>query len=207
MRWLTGLVPFGGSYGINGNWPIGGVPSGKLIGTIVESSDPAFAVGERVKCSAGWRSLTWVRGSDKSVERLDAEVPPEIYLGIAGSGGRSALLPLEHLPAPSKGQTGNAAAASTAPPHPTPSHPFRPVRLDPILTFLIESTTPLVVALISSAAGAVGIVLVQLLKLRGVTVVGMCGTEDKVDVLASLGVASFNYKAWTVLWGRCSLGS
>ncbi|KAJ2809889.1 hypothetical protein H4S07_002995 [Coemansia furcata] len=49
--------------------------------------------------------------------------------------------------------------------------------------------------LISAASGAVGQVAVQLAKARGLRVVGMAGSDDKIEHIRSLGAdAAFNYK-------------
>ncbi|KAJ2802273.1 hypothetical protein H4S07_004734, partial [Coemansia furcata] len=49
--------------------------------------------------------------------------------------------------------------------------------------------------LVSSASGAVGQMVVQLSKVRGLRVVGVAGSDDKVEYLKSIGAdAAFNYK-------------
>ncbi|ORX68383.1 alcohol dehydrogenase zinc-binding domain-containing protein [Linderina pennispora] len=49
--------------------------------------------------------------------------------------------------------------------------------------------------LVSSAAGAVGQMVVQLAKIRGLRVVGVAGSDKKVEFVKSLGAdAAFNYK-------------
>jgi NADPH-dependent curcumin reductase CurA len=49
-------------------------------------------------------------------------------------------------------------------------------------------------AFVSGCAGATGSCAAQILMRLGVTVVGSAGTQDKVDMLTSLGVKAFNYK-------------
>jgi NADPH-dependent curcumin reductase CurA len=49
-------------------------------------------------------------------------------------------------------------------------------------------------AYVSGAAGAVGLVTVQVLKSRGCIVLGSAGSDEKVAYLESLGVTAFNYK-------------
>ncbi|KAJ2035682.1 hypothetical protein H4S03_004153 [Coemansia sp. S3946] len=49
--------------------------------------------------------------------------------------------------------------------------------------------------LVSTASGAVGQMVVQLSKVRGLRVVGVAGSDDKVEYLRSIGAdAAFNYK-------------
>ncbi|KAJ2791936.1 hypothetical protein GGI18_000776 [Coemansia linderi] len=49
--------------------------------------------------------------------------------------------------------------------------------------------------LVSSASGAVGQMVVQLAKARGLRVVGVAGSDDKIEYLKSIGAdAAFNYK-------------
>ncbi|KAJ1957276.1 hypothetical protein EC988_000915 [Linderina pennispora] len=49
--------------------------------------------------------------------------------------------------------------------------------------------------LVSSASGAVGQTVVQLAKARGLRVVGVAGSDDKVELVKSIGAdAAFNYK-------------
>ncbi|ORX71225.1 YfmJ protein [Linderina pennispora] len=49
--------------------------------------------------------------------------------------------------------------------------------------------------LVSSASGAVGQIVVQLAKARGLRVVGVAGSDDKVELVKSIGAdAAFNYK-------------
>jgi len=149
-----GLEPYMRIFGMTGNWPIGSVPATKLIGEVVESKDDAWAAGDVVKCTAGWRTMTWIEGDNKTLERLDRDVDPKIFAGLAGSGGRSVWLPLKNIASPKAGQT----------------------------------------AFVSSAASSCGLAAVQLLKLDGVNVVGSVGSDEKVEVLESLGVQAFNYK-------------
>ncbi|ORX71203.1 putative oxidoreductase [Linderina pennispora] len=49
--------------------------------------------------------------------------------------------------------------------------------------------------LVSSASGAVGQIVVQLAKARGLRVVGVAGSEDKIELVKSIGAdTAFNYK-------------
>jgi len=51
------------------------------------------------------------------------------------------------------------------------------------------------VAYVSSAAGGLGMFVVQILKTRGVTVIGSAGSDTKVKYLQSLGIIAFNYRS------------
>ena len=111
-----GLEPYMRAFCISNPraWPVGSVPSGKVVGEGVQSSSNRFAPGDVIKCNTKWRAYTWVAIDDKTlVERVDASVPPQIYLGLAGSGGRSAYLPLKHLARPQAGQTAVVTAAAS----------------------------------------------------------------------------------------------
>ena len=51
----------------------------------------------------------------------------------------------------------------------------------------------------STAAGAVGSVVVQLAKLAGLKVIGSAGHKDKVDFLLEIGAdVAFNYKETSI---------
>jgi len=141
-------------FGMSGDYQIGGVRSGKVVGEVLESTYSKVAPGDLVKCTAPWRTTTWVK-VDKNlmVEKLDPSVPPQLYLGLAGSGGRTAGLLLKHRGSPKPGQT----------------------------------------AFVSGATSSVGLVAVQLMALNGVRVVGSCGSDEKVEVLAKLKCTAFNY--------------
>lgn len=110
---FIGLEPWMRAFGMKGMFGLDKPPSTKIVGEVLESKSPRFSVGDKVKCSAGWRSITWVVVDDTLVEALDASVPPQLFLGLAGSGGRSASLPLKHIARPSAGQTAFVTAASS----------------------------------------------------------------------------------------------
>ena len=154
---FIGLEPYMRIWGIGPQgWGLDNVPGGKVVGEVVASESERFAVGDLVKTSAQWRApVTWVVADEKTlVEKLDPTVEPRIYLGLAGSGGRSAKLPLERVARPSAGQ----------------------------------------VAVVTAAAGTVGLAACQLMKLDGVDVVGTAGTDEKKHLIESLGCKAFNYK-------------
>jgi len=57
------------------------------------------------------------------------------------------------------------------------------------------------VAFVSGAAGATGLIACQTLKNLGCRVVGSAGSDEKVELLRSLGIDSFNYKKESTLEG------
>ncbi|KAJ2090905.1 hypothetical protein IW138_002308 [Coemansia sp. RSA 986] len=62
-------------------------------------------------------------------------------------------------------------------------------------TVVLGKPKPGETILVSSASGAVGQMVVQLAKARGLTVVAVAGSDDKVDYVKSLGAdVAFNYK-------------
>jgi NADPH-dependent curcumin reductase CurA len=95
-------------------WPVDSVPSGKVVGEVIQSTCDRFAPGDMVKVGAKWRTVTWVVADEKTlIEKLDAAVPAQFYLGLGGSGGRSAHLPMKHIVKPKAGQTAVVTAASS----------------------------------------------------------------------------------------------
>ena len=92
-------------FGVANEWPLCRPPTGKVIGDVIASNVDDVFVGQTVKVTAPWRTFTWVEvGSRTLVEPLDPSVPPQIYLGLAGSGGRSAKLPLDRIAKPGLGR-------------------------------------------------------------------------------------------------------
>mmetsp|Transcript_38182 Transcript_38182/g.119159 ORF Transcript_38182/g.119159 Transcript_38182/m.119159 type:complete len:355 (+) Transcript_38182:52-1116(+) len=57
------------------------------------------------------------------------------------------------------------------------------------------------VAFVSGAAGATGLTACQTLKNLGCRVVGSAGTDEKVEVLKSMGIEGFNYKRESIFEG------
>ena len=95
-------------------WPVESVPSGKVVGEVIQSTCDRFAPGDTVKVGAKWRTVTWVVADEKTlIEKLDPAVPPQFYLGLGGSGGRSAQLPMKHLAKPKPGETAVVTAAAS----------------------------------------------------------------------------------------------
>ena len=112
-----GLEPYMRVFCVTGKepeWEVGRVPRGKVIGEVLASNVPWITVGMKVKVTAPWRTYTWVEITPRVlVEELDNTVPPELYLGLAGSGGRTARLALEKYAKPQAGQVALVTAAAS----------------------------------------------------------------------------------------------
>lgn len=126
---------------------------GAAVGEVIESRDPNFPVGAKVRHMAGWRDIAQLPGNQ--LEPLPAfEVPEQAYLGVLGMPGMTAWIGLNHIAEMQEGDN----------------------------------------VLVSGAAGAVGSLAVQLAKAKGGTVVGIAGSQDKLDWLESRGVKAVSYK-------------
>jgi NADPH-dependent curcumin reductase CurA len=126
---------------------------GAAVGEVIESRDPNFPVGAKVRHMAGWRDIAQLPGNQ--LEPLPAfEVPEQAYLGVLGMPGMTAWIGLNHIAEMKEGDN----------------------------------------VLVSGAAGAVGSLAVQLAKAKGGTVVGIAGSQEKLDWLESRGVKAVSYK-------------
>lgn len=126
---------------------------GAAVGEVIESRDPNFPVGAKVRHMAGWRDIAQLPGNQ--LEPLPAlEVPEQAYLGVLGMPGMTAWIGLNHIAEMQQGDN----------------------------------------VLVSGAAGAVGSLAVQLAKAKGGTVVGIAGSQEKLDWLESRGVKAVSYK-------------
>ncbi|MGB8714692.1 MAG: NADP-dependent oxidoreductase [Onishia taeanensis] len=126
---------------------------GAAVGEVIESRDPNFPVGAKVRHMAGWRDIAQLPGNQ--LEPLPAfEVPDQAYLGVLGMPGMTAWTGLNRIAEMQEGDN----------------------------------------VLVSGAAGAVGSLAVQLAKAKGGTVVGIAGSQEKLDWLESKGVKAVSYK-------------
>ncbi|SDG34128.1 hypothetical protein SAMN05216571_11055 [Onishia taeanensis] len=126
---------------------------GAAVGEVIESRDPNFPVGAKVRHMAGWRDIAQLPGNQ--LEPLPAfEVPEQAYLGVLGMPGMTAWTGLNRIAEMQEGDN----------------------------------------VLVSGAAGAVGSLAVQLAKAKGGTVVGIAGSQEKLDWLESKGVKAVSYK-------------
>ncbi|WP_192035028.1 NADP-dependent oxidoreductase [Halomonas sp. YLGW01] len=126
---------------------------GAAVGEVIESRDPSFPVGAKVRHMAGWRDIAQLPGNQ--LEPLPAfEVPEQAYLGVLGMPGMTAWTGLNRIAEMKEADN----------------------------------------VLVSGAAGAVGSLAVQLAKAKGGTVVGIAGSQEKLDWLESQGVKAVSYK-------------
>jgi NADPH-dependent curcumin reductase len=93
--------------------PLNEVMIGGTVGEVVESNNPAFAVGNKVVGVLGWQEYGDSNGSD--LHRVDdTHVPLSAYLGAVGMPGVTAWYGLNKIIAPRAGQTIVVSAASGA---------------------------------------------------------------------------------------------
>lgn len=133
----------------------GDLMTGGVVGKIIQSNHPDWAVGEIVQGYLGWQEYATSNGS--GLVRVDPKVAPiSTAIGVLGMPGMTAYFGMLEICRPQEGDT----------------------------------------VVVSGAAGAVGSLAGQIAKIRGCRVVGIAGTDRKVDYLLSeLGFdAAFNYK-------------
>ncbi|MBI5504332.1 MAG: NADP-dependent oxidoreductase [Deltaproteobacteria bacterium] len=112
------------------------------VGRVIESKNPALAVGDMVSGAFGVQEYAVVRAGE--VTKIDTRIAPlTAFLGTLGMAGMTAYFGLLDIGKPEAGQT----------------------------------------VVVSGAAGAVGMVVGQLAKIRGCRVVGIAGGADKCRYL------------------------
>jgi NADPH-dependent curcumin reductase len=96
--------------------PLGEVMIGGTAGEIVASSNPAFAVGERVVGMGGWQeySLVDARGAAQLRRVETTQLPLAAYLGPVGMPGVTAWYGLSMICRPKPGETVVVSAAAGA---------------------------------------------------------------------------------------------
>jgi NADPH-dependent curcumin reductase CurA len=86
---------------------------GGTVGVVVESHDPAFAVGDSVCGMLGWQEYGVAEG--RALRKIDtSRVPMSAYLGPAGMPGVTAWYGLNRICEPRAGETVVVSAASGA---------------------------------------------------------------------------------------------
>lgn len=150
--------------------PIGSVMLGGQVAKIIESKDPKFPVGKRVRGYFGWRTHTIINPSKwKPSEFLEekpkvfhdfGDLSPSLGLGVLGMPGDTAYFGLLEICKPKAGET----------------------------------------LVVSGAAGAVGSHVGQIGKIKGLKVIGIAGSDEKCKWLVDeLGFDSaINYKTQDV---------
>jgi len=92
---------------------IGEVMVGQTVGSVIESRDANFTVGDKVLTQLGWQLYGVAKASE--VRKIDAQrVPASYYLGILGMPGITAWFGLSEIGQPKAGETLVVSAASGA---------------------------------------------------------------------------------------------
>ncbi|TFL01863.1 NAD(P)-binding protein [Pterulicium gracile] len=160
--------------------------NGMGIVKVVRSEDPAYKVGEYFTSSLSRARLTsssdhqeysvFSKEQLSSLQHLKPEngLPLSVYLGAAGAGARSRFIPSlfkMYQPCIPSGLTAFAGWEEFS----------NAKKGDTVF--------------VSTAAGAVGSIVVQLAQNQGLKIIGSAGSDDKVKYLKQLGVdVAFNYK-------------
>ncbi len=92
---------------------IGEVMVGQTVGSVIESRDPGFAVGDKVLTQLGWQLCGVAKAS--ALRKIDAQrAPASYYLGVLGMPGITAWFGLFDIGQPKAGETLVVSAASGA---------------------------------------------------------------------------------------------
>ena len=92
---------------------LGEVMVGQTVGSVVESRDPGFAVGDKVLTQLGWQLYGVAKASE--LRKIDAQrAPASYYLGVLGMPGVTAWFGLFDVGQPKPGETVVVSAASGA---------------------------------------------------------------------------------------------
>jgi NADPH-dependent curcumin reductase CurA len=85
---------------------------GHTVGQVIESRNPAFAVGDFVAGYDGWREAAVSKGQD--LRKLDPSLPISTAIGVLGMPGLTAYVGLLDIGQPRAGETVVVSAASGA---------------------------------------------------------------------------------------------
>ncbi len=92
---------------------IGGVMVGGVVGEVVETNNPRFAIGDIVQGEFGWQEYTISNG--KGVRKIDPKIAPiSTSLGVLGMPGLTAYFGLLDIGQPRAGQTVVVSGAAGA---------------------------------------------------------------------------------------------
>ena len=91
---------------------LGAVMCGEVIGEVLESRHPRFAVGELVAGDLGWQTHPVTDG--RGLRRLDAGLPQTAQLSVCGMPGITAWCGLMRIGQPKPGETVVVSAAAGA---------------------------------------------------------------------------------------------
>ncbi len=134
---------------------LGEVIVGGVVGKVIESKNPAFAVGDIVEDRLGWQEYAISTGF--TLRKVDPSLAPiSTALGVLGMPGMTAYFGLLEIGQPRPGDT----------------------------------------VVVSAASGAVGQVVGQIAKIMGCRVIGIAGSQAKIDYIVNdLGFdVGINYK-------------
>jgi NADPH-dependent curcumin reductase CurA len=124
---------------------IGDVMRAGAVGRVIESRNPAFAVGDHVYAPFGVQEYAISNG--QGVTKVDPKVAPlPLFLGTLGMTGMTAYFGLLDICHPKPGET----------------------------------------VVVSGAAGAVGMLVGQIAKIKGCRAVGIAGGAEKCQWIVSL---------------------
>ena len=91
---------------------IGGVMCGEVVGEVIESRHPGFAVGDKVGGDMGWQTVATSDG--KGLRKLMPGVPPEKQMSVCGMPGVTAWCGLLLIGEPKPGETVVVSGAAGA---------------------------------------------------------------------------------------------
>ncbi|KAK0064185.1 prostaglandin reductase 1-like [Biomphalaria glabrata] len=148
-------------------------PIGQQVARVTESKNAAYPVGKLVLAMVGWRDKTVLHPDQDNPFYVTRFAPKKTLSQIPDVGDFPSSLYLGILGMP--GLTAYFGLLEKCRPKPGD------------------------VVVVSAAAGAVGSVVGQIAKIKGCTVIGSAGNQEKIDWLKSLGFDHvFNYKTTTV---------
>jgi NADPH-dependent curcumin reductase CurA len=90
---------------------LGEVIVGETVGRVVESRNPAYAVGQTVRGSGGWQEYHVSEGTDLRV-LPESELSPTVHLGVLGMPGFTAWIAVQVIGAVQPGETVVVPAAT-----------------------------------------------------------------------------------------------
>ncbi len=85
---------------------------GGAVGEVIASNDPSLAVGDMVQSMNGWREV--FNAPAAGLQKIDARIPVQAYLGVAGMPGLTAYVGLLHMASLKEGDVVFVSAAAGA---------------------------------------------------------------------------------------------
>ena len=93
--------------------PLGEVMGGGGVGSVIESRNPAWTIGDKVVGMIGWQEFATLDGAGL-MQVDDSRIPLSAYLGAVGMPGVTAWYGLNRICQPKSGETVAVSAASGA---------------------------------------------------------------------------------------------